>query len=149
MTPVPELFLDTSVLVSAVFSDTGAARRLLELGEFGVVQIVVSRRVVTELERVLERKQPELKADFLLLLDCANVVVHDDPEPEEIPSFPDSLPAPGDRDILAAVIDRNVDFFATFDRNDMLESDRIREKTTVPLGTAGDALNWVRARISP
>jgi uncharacterized protein len=80
--------LDANVLVSALISRVGAPARLVELWLEGAFDLVVSERLLAELERALtyprvrQRLSPADAADFLRLLrDLAEVA----PDPQEAP----------------------------------------------------------------
>jgi len=67
----PEIFLDTSVIIAALFSETGGARMLFRLGEAGVVTLVVGKITLQEADQVLLRKAPDLRVLLAQLLDLA------------------------------------------------------------------------------
>jgi len=144
MERTPELFLDTSAVMAGVWSEEGGSRELLRGGSAGVVRVVVSERVTVELERVLREKKPELLADMTLLLDRAEVEVSPDPDPDTLPPYLDDLAYPGDREIAGAALEQEVDYFVTYDRTDLLENDRLKDTYPIPIGTAGDSLEWLR-----
>jgi len=52
------VFLDSSVLFSAIFSTTGHARDLLYHAAEDVIKIVLSQDVLDETERNLQKKSP-------------------------------------------------------------------------------------------
>lgn len=146
MEKTPEVFLDTSAVVAGIWSEEGGSRELLRLGASDVIQIVISERVTDELEQVLRRKDPELLANMTLLLDRADVEVCVDPDPEDLPDFLDELKVPGDREIAGAALEREVNYFVTFDRADLLENELLEQIYPIPIGTAGDCLKWLRDR---
>lgn len=66
------VFLDASVLFSAAYSKTGAAREILRLGIRGHVEIVVSDYVLEETRRNLAAKAPAALPSFEQLLDATD-----------------------------------------------------------------------------
>ena len=146
METTPELFLDTSAVMAGIWSEEGGSRELLRLGSAGAVQVVISERVTSELERVLREKKPELLGEMTLLLDRAEVDVCPDPDPEDLPTYLDDPAYPGDREIVGAAHEQDVDYFVTYDRTDLLENDPLNDAYPIPIGTAGDALEWLRGR---
>lgn len=72
------MFLDTSVLIAGVVSSAGAAREVLRLAEARLVDLVLSRQVLTEADRNLAAKLPAVLPDYrALLTDLAPHVVED------------------------------------------------------------------------
>jgi putative PIN family toxin of toxin-antitoxin system len=58
----PRVVFDCNVLLQAAAREKGVAAKCLNLAESGLVQLVVSRAVLTEVEDVLNR--PEIRAHF-------------------------------------------------------------------------------------
>ena len=140
------VFLDTSVLFAAVASSTGASRMILKLGELGAISLWVGPNVLEEIDAVLERKSPESKPLFALLLHGANVNVgrsYEEPDLELAASVTDYLP---DARILAEAIAARVDFFVSLDRKHFIDNDRIGA-LPFQVGSAGDFLAWYRQRL--
>lgn len=141
-----KVFLDTSALFSAVYSETGGARLILKLGEAGAIQLWIGPGVLREAERVIERKSPRSKGYFALLLDRSNIQVGEEASKEALKVASvvvDYLP---DAQIVAEALTVGVDYFVSFDRQHLLENPRA-ERLPFPMGTAGDFLAWYRARL--
>ncbi len=62
MTDLPRVVFDCNVLLQAAAREKSVAAKCLNLAESGLVQICVSREVLTEAEDVLNR--PEIRAHF-------------------------------------------------------------------------------------
>lgn len=144
MPTAPRTFLDTSVLFTAIWSDRGGGRMVLQLGEAGAVQIVVSRQVLTELERALRRKAPHALGGLALLLDRARVEVAPEPFSETLTHCEEVVSHPGDARILAGAIASQVDYLITLDRQHFLENAAVRRNMPFTLGTPGDFSAWFR-----
>jgi predicted nucleic acid-binding protein len=142
-----KVFLDTSALFAAVYSETGGARLILKLGEAGAIQLWIGPWVLKEAESVIERKSPESKAYFALLLDCSNVSVGgeaDDEALETALTVVDYLP---DAQVVAEALAVGVDYFVSFDRKHLIGNPRAKN-LPFPVGTAGEFLAWYRARLA-
>lgn len=113
-------FLDTSALFAGIWSAEGGARLLLRLGEAGQVRLLVSRKVLQELEEAFSRKAPDLLPKVALLLHHANLEITPDPSPETVRRVLEWLAHPGDAAILAAALEARPDFFVTLDRKHFL-----------------------------
>ena len=55
-----KVFLDTSAIFAVVLSESGGGRKLLQLGEAGVIQLVIGPNVLWECEEVLKGSVPIL-----------------------------------------------------------------------------------------
>lgn len=141
-----KVFLDTSVLFAAVYSATGGARLILKLGEAGAVSLWVGPWVLKKAEAVLDRKSPESKGYFALLLDRSGVQVGEEanePALRQACSVIEYLP---DAQVVAEALVLGVDYFVSFDRQHLVGSPRAGE-LPFPIGTAGDFLAWYRERL--
>lgn len=144
----PRVFLDTSALFAAIWSESGGGRMILRLGEAGVVQIVVSSQVLAEIESVLRRKNPDALANLAVLLDRAQVFVNPEaPDDDLLASCLALARHPGDAQVLADACQAGVDFFATLDREHFLGNADLRDAVPFEVGTAGDFLAWVQDKI--
>ena len=140
------LFLDTSALFSGIWSERGGARALLQLGEAGLVQLVVSRDVLDELERGLRAKAPEALGTLALLLDRARLTVVPAPRAPHVAEAEHWTKHLGDARIVAAARSARVDYLVTLDRSHLLDNQLLARNVSFPVGTPGSALAWLRAR---
>jgi len=148
MPPATRAFLDTSALFAAIWSEEGGGRMLLRLGEAGAVQIVVSRQVLTELERATRSKAPHALASLAVLLDRSRIEVAPEPGREVLTTCEGLVAHPADAKILAAAIASQADYLITLDRHHFLENAKLRQEVPLFLGTPGDFLAWFRGRLT-
>ena len=120
---------------------------VLQLGEAGAVQVVVSRQVLGELEGALRRKAPGAMTSLALLLDRSRIEIAPEAGPEILATCEGLVTHRGDARILAAAVCSRVDFFVTLDRKHLLDSTRLGPAVPFVVGTPGDFLAWVRARL--
>jgi len=140
------VFLDTSVLFAAVHSETGGARLILKLGEAGAVSLWVGPWILKEAEGVLDRRSPGSKTYFAVLLDRSRVQVGgeaDESALHQARAVIDHLP---DAQVVAEALTLGADYFVSFDREHLVGNPRVGE-LPFPIGTAGDFLEWYRARL--
>lgn len=142
-----KVFLDTSVLFAAVYSETEGARLILKLGEAGAIQLWVGPWVLQEADGVLERKSPESKAYFALLLDRAQVQVGSEAGEVAVDSALEVIEYRPDAQVVAEALEVSVDYFVSFDREHLLGNPQV-ERLPFPMGTAGDFLAWYRAKLA-
>ncbi|MFN2291071.1 MAG: putative toxin-antitoxin system toxin component, PIN family [Anaerolineae bacterium] len=140
------VFLDTSVLLAAVWSESGGSRLVLKLGEAGAVTPWVGPTVLREAEAVLQRKLAESRPNMALLLDRAHVQVGPKASEEALAralSAVDYLP---DAQVLAEALGTGAEYFASLDPKHLVGNPRT-ETLPIVLGTPGDFLDWYRQRL--
>ena len=101
---IPEIFLDTSVIIAAVMSPTGERDCYSTLLMRAQSNCVAGKGVLREAEEVMRRKAPELLGFLAQLLDEAGVEICDEPtlkHKEQADSLIDYVP---DAHILAQAI---------------------------------------------
>ena len=113
--PRLRVFLDTNVMFSGVYAESGAPKRLLDACAFGQLQAVVSRVVLDELARNLRTKAPAaLPALERVFREVSFEMADEPPERETQRWFDAGLGS--DAPIIAAAMRVGVDFFCTGDR---------------------------------
>jgi predicted nucleic acid-binding protein len=140
----PKVFLDTSALFAGLWSDLGGARQALKLAEAGLVVLVVSPQVLSEIENNLRRKAPELLGKLVVLLDRVGLVLAATAPETRYEAALTLTKHPGDGRVLADAWDSKVDYFVTLDRQHFLDNKGLRAALPFPLGTPGDFLFWFR-----
>jgi predicted nucleic acid-binding protein len=140
------IFADTSVLFSAVLSEIGGARQLLKLGEASVIALWVGPTVLAELDAVLERKSPTSKQRLALLLDRAGVQIGPAPAPSDQKRAQTIVTYPPDAEIVAEALAAQADYLVSLDRQHLVGNPQA-EALPFPVGTPGDCLAWLRARL--
>jgi predicted nucleic acid-binding protein len=139
MKRVRKLFLDTSVIFSAVLSETGGARKLFRLGEAGVLQLVVGSNVLRECEDVIRRKVPASLPKLAYLLELGMVKI----APQSTDAFIEQATAivvyKPDAYVLAEAIAAGPDWFITHDKTHFL---RVKPDSNLAfrIGTPGDLI---------
>lgn len=133
------VFLDTSVIFSAVPSETGGARKLFRLGEAGVIQLVVGPNVLRECEDVIRRKIPSSLPTLAYLLELGSIEISSRPSDMFITKANAIVTYEPDVYVLAEAMYAEPDWFVTHDKEHFLE---IREDSglTFRIGTLGDLI---------
>lgn len=142
----PRLYLDTSVLFAAVWSESGGSRLILKLGEAGAVSLWVGPTVLQEAEAVLERKSPESRPHMALLLDRAQVQVGPEAEDQAMVLARSAVDYVPDAQVLAEALEIGVKYFVSLDRKHLVDNPRM-ESLPVTVGTPGDFLDWYRQHL--
>jgi predicted nucleic acid-binding protein len=141
-----EVFLDTSVLFSAVHSEIGGARMILKLGEAGAVSLWMGPGVLREAEAVLARKSPKSKAYFALLIDRVRIHVGEEAGADMLERALAVVDHQRDAEVLAEAMVIGVDYFVSLDRRHLVGNPRAAQ-LPFPIGTPGDFLEWSRERL--
>ena len=117
---------------------------LLRLGEAGVVQLLVSRQVLGEIEQVLRRKAERHLPALVILLDRSRVEVVMDAPAELVEQCREWIPHLGDARILADAWFCQADFLVTLDKAHLLTLALPESRLPLRIGTPGDCLAWLR-----
>jgi predicted nucleic acid-binding protein len=133
------IFLDTSVLFSAVLSPTGGARRLFLLGEAGLLELVIGPNVLREADDVVRRKVPASLPMLAQLLEIGKVHTVSALTSRQIESARKLVVYGPDAYVLAEAIRAEVDWFVTHDKEHFLKP---KSAMNLPfeIGTPGDLL---------
>jgi predicted nucleic acid-binding protein len=139
-----KVFLDTSALFAGLWYDIGGARQALKLAEAGLVVLVISPQILSEIENNLRRKAPELLGKLAVLLDRVGLVLTATAPESRYESALALTHHPGAGRVLADTWESRVDYFVTLDRQYFLDNKDLRAALPFPLGTPGDFLFWYR-----
>lgn len=145
MARLVRIFLDTSALFAAIWSESGGGRLILKLGEAGTVQIVIGKQVLSEADEVLRRKHPSALPGLVKLLDRSLVEVASDADTEIVRRCRELVGQPGDVLVLAEAWSAGVDFFATHDLRHLSGNASVVRAVPFLVGSPGDFLAWYRA----
>lgn len=143
-----DVFLDTSVLLAAIFSERGGAREILRLGEARYLNLLVSQDVLQELEENIRAKVPARLADVAVLLDLCQVAVVAPPDITTVQQCQRFVQYADDAVVLAAAVAEQVSYFVTLDRQHFLQNNALRAQLSFPMGTPGEFLAWFRDKLA-
>ena len=137
--PDKKVFLYTSVIFAAVLSESGGARKLLQLGETEVIQLMIGPNVLRDCEEVVKRKCPESLPRLAYLLELARNEVNPEPGGEEIKAARSIVSYEPDAYVLAEAMSADSDWFITHDKQHFLKK-RASIELPFKLGTPGDLI---------
>lgn len=140
------VFLDTSALIAGTISPTGAAREVLRLAEARLIELVVSRQVLTEADRNLAAKLPAMLDEYHTLLEQLDPVIVEDPTREAIREAAGVIHR-NDAPILAAAKQAAVDYLVTWNTRDFLTA-KVRTWAPFPVMTPGEFLRAFREALA-
>lgn len=144
----PKVFLDTNILIAAIFSATGGAREILRLGEIGAIQLFVSQDVLAELEENVLKKKPQHLSIVAVMLEHSGIEIVEPPKVETVQQCQRFLAYADDAVVLAAAMDAGVDYFVTLDRQHFLNNLLVPTTLLLSLGAPSDFLAWYRTHLS-
>ena len=139
------VFLDTSALFAAVWSETGGARLILKLGEAGALSLWVGSWVLREADAVLMRKAEHSRVRLALLLDRAGVRVGEEASRQTIEQPQEAIEYLPDAQVLAEATELGVDDLVSCDRKHLVGNPHT-EGLPFRIGTPGEFLEWYRSR---
>lgn len=148
MASVPRVFVDTSVLFAALWSESGGSRLMLKLGEAGVVHILVSRHVLSEAEGVMRRKVPELLPLFSLLLERCGAEIAPAASERAVARLEKAVDHAGDARVAADAEKATAVWLVTLDKAHLLGNRRLASAAPYTVGTPGDFLAWLRQSLA-
>lgn len=146
--PEINLFLDSSALIAGIISEAGASRVLLLLAESGHITATISEQVLTECERAIARKVPQALGDLRQAILASRVQIVRDPSLEDVLENRNLISHAADVPIVLAAMRAKVDYLVTLNRKHFIDDSLVAEKSGLRIGTPGDALDWVRKRMS-
>lgn len=128
-----KVFIDASVLFSAILSKKGYARDLLKLGVQLKVTLVVSPFVIAEVERNLKAKSSDraILLTFIQEMLDFEIVQPDTAEVNAAAAYTVIKDAP----IVAAAIKAGVTHLATYDRKHLLDHPEIAQNSGLSIVT--------------
>jgi predicted nucleic acid-binding protein len=138
-----KVFLDASVIFSAIYSPTGASREILKRAFSGLPEIVVSRFVLEEVARNLAEKVPEKVGTFHIFLALLDPEIVADPTKEEVLAAAEYT-ALKDAPVVAAAIKAETDYLVTLDRKHLIDPPEVAQKSGLDIVLPGVALEVIR-----
>ncbi len=147
--PVPRyrLFFDTSVYIAALLSPEGAAGELARLVEAEAVTMVASEEVITESDRVLATKFPDLIHVSRKLWKDLGPEIAPNPTAEQTKPFLQKL-RKGDATILCAAHLAKVSAFVTWNTRDFMLPG-VESLVDFPIVVPADGLKLFRKWVEP
>lgn len=147
MMSIPKIFLDTSVIVSAVLSSRGGAAEIFRMGESNTVKLYVGSQVLRESQSGVQRKFPRALKTLLILLDSGNVEIVPPPTEAQLTFAFELVSYPPDARVFAEALMAQPDWFVTHDKAHLLT---LKDDTrlTFRIGTPGDFLQAYVGRLN-
>ena len=139
-----QVFADSSVVIAGAISHTGASRDVLTMAEIGLYQLVLSRQVVDECERNLQKKYLAALPYLAKLLGHMNVLIVSDPAPVALTPWLTAIEIK-DLPILVAALQSQVDCLLTLNPKDFIP--RLAQATGLTIQSPGEFIEELRRLI--
>lgn len=120
-------FIDSSVLIAASYSPTGASREIIRQAIRGTISLVVSNLVLEETERNLAIKAPEALPAFQQFLDAIPFETVRPTKGQVLESA--RYTAPKDAAIVAAARSAQVDYLISLDRRHLVGVPEVAQRS--------------------
>ncbi len=145
----PRVFLDSSGFISAVITPRESAPiyRLVMLGEQDVLDLRISREVISDVERFVRARNPALLPTVAEIIDRGRMAITSEPNEDTIVRCEALTGYRPDARILAAAIECAADVLVTFDSTHLLGNPKIKPpEVSVMVMNAKDCLEWCFAQ---
>ena len=140
------VFLDTSVLFAAAYSETGASREIIRQAIRGAVGLVTSPLVLEEARRNLQAKAPEVLSDLDHLCEAVGFEIVR-PTKRDIKGAMQYI-VPKDAPIIAAAKHAQVDFLVSLDRRHLVGHSDIAQRSGLKIVLPDELLEELRQAAS-
>ena len=145
----PRVFLDSSGLISAVITprERTPLARLIMLGEQFVIDLRLSREVISDTERFVQRHNAVMLPKLAAVIDQGRMAITPAPSEDTITRCEALTGYRPDALILAAAVECAADVLVTFDKTHLLGNPKIKPPASaVMVMNAQQCLDWCFAQ---
>jgi len=145
----PRVFLDSNGLISAVItpSERTPIYRLVMLGEQDVIDLRISREVISDVERFVRGRNPAMLPRVAEIIAKGRMATTAEPNERTIALCKALTGYRPDARILAAAVECAADVLVSFDRAHLLGNPKIKPpEVSVIVMDAKDCLEWCFAQ---
>ena len=135
-----KIFIDSSVFIAALLSETGGSAKVLNLCEVRILEGFISRKVIEEVERNIGRKFPDLKPYFDRVLKNGKLIVSNIKSKNSVKIAEKLISDKNDAPILAAAKSAKVDVLLTLDIRHFIRDPNVSKKSGLKIMTPGEFL---------
>lgn len=127
-----KVIIDTSVLISGLYSSKGAAFKLLEIIGHPDLKIFISTSLALEYESVAKRETESYWLDAILLDSFIDFICSNSSETVIYYNWRPFLSDPNDDFILELAVASGANWIVTYNHSDFIGSDKFGIKTITP-----------------
>ncbi len=136
------IFLDSSVLIAACGSRSGASHAIILMAEIGLFKVLISQQVIEECERNITKKLPAALPIFQQILSVINPEIVANPAPSDIMRWASVIELK-DAPILAAAISAQCDRLLSLNTKDFTPN--VAKQSNLTLQTPSEFIQEIRA----
>ena len=140
-----QLFLDSSVILAAIGSQTGGSSHLYFLKLSKKLKLVTSRLVICEVEKNVRKKFSEMYLERFLMLSSQMIMLPDYPN-EKIIKLAEAVIVAKDAPMLADAKSSKSNILVTLDKKDMLKPKVCKFMDPIKIMTPGEVIKLVESR---
>lgn len=141
-----KIFLDSSVIIAALLSETGGSAKIMSLCETGLFEGYISQEVIKEIHTVLQRKLPGALPLFEKLIfssKCKKITLKKSAKTKEAQKW---IRDPFDVHVLLAAKQIPADYLITLDIKHFIRDPEVAKKSGLIILTPGDFLQQIFPR---
>jgi len=142
---VIRVFLDSSALIAACGSASGASHAVIVMAEIGLFKVVISEQVVDECERNLMKKLPKALPVFRQIISTIAPEILPNPSTTEIEQWV-AIIEPKDAPILPAAVVGQVNRLLTLNTKDF--TPEVSAQSGLLIQTPSEFIQQIRALIN-
>jgi predicted nucleic acid-binding protein len=139
------VFIDSSVLIAASYSSTGASREIIRQGIRGKIELVISNLVLEETRANLSIKAPEALPAYQQFLDVIpfETTIPTKRQVLEAAEYTDLKDAP----IVAAAKGAQVDYLVSLDRRHLVGVPEVARRSGLKIVLPAELLEKLRGQL--
>lgn len=137
-----KIFFDSSVLIAALLSETGASAKLIATCESGSLEGFISQDVLNEVLEVIKRKFPHFKQEFLQRIKVLTIVKA--ASKPKLKFAKNWIKDPNDVQILLGAKEAKADYLLTLDIKHFIKDKDVSKKSGLKILTPGDFLESLK-----
>jgi len=126
---------DTSVVIAALNSTTGASAEIFNPARRNRLLLITTPYIISETEEVIRRKFPKLQPLFQELKSGMFLVIAEDPPLTTVKQAARIISDLKDAPILAAAMTHRVDYLVTLDHRDFIDDKKVAQKSQIKIVT--------------
>jgi len=140
-----KIFIDTSVLIAATLSNSGASKMIFRLANKKYLTIMLTEKVVQEANKIMRKKYGQIEiSDLINLLSDFKKSILLSPSKNEENQFKDIILDQNDTHILAGAKKYQADIILTLDKKHFFSNKILKAKLPYTIKLPGDFLKELR-----
>ncbi len=136
------IFLDSSVIIAACGSRSGASHAVIVMAEIGLFKVLISEQVIEECDRNITKKLPKALPIFRQILNVTNPEILPNPSITDVAKW-ETLIEPKDAPILTAALLAQSDRLLSLNTRDFTPS--VAQQSGLKIQTPSEFIQEIRS----